>query len=449
MTCIHVSVNPAEEIRLSSNRHGLRSGFNGLIVLCCSREGCEKGMNITRASHDVNEGDLGHLGAANPRRRTRVHELQAQLARLADTMRIAVIYSGDTNEEGAVIHQTYNPRSWKSYKQVAQDISDSLQRLGFRHVTTMPDDMRLGDRLRREHIDFAWLNTAGVQGIASASHASSMLEMFGIPYVGHNPLNAAILDNKHVFKRDLVVLGVPTSPFFVCQPWRARLVPIIDKTFTETFGDFTGPFVVKPVSGRASHHVSIAKNLEDLADIIEATFIKTGNSVLVEKFLSGKEYCISICGEVISLKGKLKKLENPFSFSIIERVLEDDELIFTSMDYRPITSGRVRILNPLIDQQKISQLTELAQRIYSIFDIETLIRLDVRADENENLYVLEANPKPDLAAPSQDRINLVCSGLVDEGMGYDDLIFSLIADRIDILFSRRRSTVNHLLQMLN
>jgi hypothetical protein len=34
-------------------------------------------------------------------------------------------------------------------------------------------------------------------------------------------------------------------------------------------------------------------------------------------------------------------------------------------------------------------------------------------------------------------------------MSYDDLILSLFADRIDVLFSQRRGMVNHLLQLLH
>ena len=46
--------------------------------------------------------------------------------------------------------QTQNPRSWKSYQAVAQDIADSLERLGSKSVRLMPDDMMLGERLRQQ-----------------------------------------------------------------------------------------------------------------------------------------------------------------------------------------------------------------------------------------------------------------------------------------------------------
>jgi D-alanine-D-alanine ligase len=117
-----------------------------------------------------------------PRRAGRVEELQRQVERLMPRMRIAVIYGGDGATEGAVINRTANPRSWESCRAVAEDIAAALERIGFRHVRTLPEDMRLADRLRREAVHMAWLNTGGVQGYNPMSHAAALLEMLGVPY---------------------------------------------------------------------------------------------------------------------------------------------------------------------------------------------------------------------------------------------------------------------------
>ena len=64
------------------------------------------------------------------------------------------------------------------------------------------------------------------------------------------------------------------------------------------------------------------------------------------------------------------------------------------------------------------------------------------------MLVLEANPKPDLTFPTKDTTSLVCANLAAHGMSYDDLIMSLISDRIDLLFSQRRQSVAHLTALL-
>jgi D-alanine-D-alanine ligase len=86
--------------------------------------------------------------------------------------------------------------------------------------------------------------------------------------------------------------------------------------------------------------------------------------------------------------------------------------------------------------------------VFEGFDLDTLIRLDVRADADGRLKVLEANPKPDLAEPTEGVTSLVSIGLAAEGMTYDDLILSLFANRINT--AMRDRTVRHaaLLQLI-
>src|SRR5262249_50761183 len=139
--------------------------------------------------------------------------LEQRIERLKSRVRLAVIFGGDKSISGSVVYRSHNTRSWKSYEAVATDITESLRRLGFRNVDMLPDDMRLGDRLRRQAIHMAWLNTGGTQGYDSAAHACAMLEMMGVPYVGHDPLAASTLDMKHAFKRAAVCAGIPTAPF--------------------------------------------------------------------------------------------------------------------------------------------------------------------------------------------------------------------------------------------
>ena len=115
--------------------------------------------------------------------------------------------------------------------------------------------------------------------------------------------------------------------------------------------------------------------------------------MLIERYLGGREYCVAACGPTVARGGQLDKLDGPFTFAAVERVLQDDERIFTSMDKRPITGKRVRSLDPAKDGKVINQLNELGRRVFTELNMETLVRLDVRADEEGRLFVLETNPK--------------------------------------------------------
>lgn len=379
----------------------------------------------------------------------RIEDVQADVERLAGRLRIAVVYGGDKSADGAVIHPTANPRSWKSYEAVARDIATALERLGFRQVCLLPDDMRLAERLRQQNIHLAFLNTGGVQGYNPMAHAPALLEMLGIPYVGHDPLTAGTLDNKHAFKRDLVCLGIPTAPFITWHLARGPFRPKVNSRFIRAFKDHWGPFVVKPVSGRASLHVHLVEDEADLPDVVAEVYHATQNHVLIEAYLPGREFCVGACGPVTARRGQLMRRTEPFVFSPVERVFAADERIVESMDVRPITTDRVRPLDPGADFAEIAQLHEFGRQVYLDFNLEALIRLDVRADAAGRLYVLEANPKPDLKYPSGQTTNLICAGLGNYGMDYDDLVLSLLANRLDFLLSHRRGAVPHIVRLLD
>ncbi len=348
---------------------------------------------------------------------------------LLDRIRLAVIYGGDKTADGAVIRGGNNPRSWKSYESVARDIAATMQRLGCRNVVVLPDDMRLPQRLKDERIHLAWLNTGGVQGQNAISHAASMLEMLGIPYIGHDPLTAAALDNKFFFKRQLQAMGLPTAPFVVCGGRGHLTSPLRDPRFGELLSQATAGFIVKPITGRASLHVHHVERPEALPDVVAEVYRITQNPVLVETYLPGREYCIAVMGSLIARRGKLERLPGPFTFAAVERVLDSDERIFTSMDSKPITKERMRALDPRKEAFIIDTLDELAGRLYREFPLETLVRLDVRADASGRIHVLEANPKPDLKAAENGTISLIGAGIERYGMSYDDLILSIFANR--------------------
>jgi D-alanine-D-alanine ligase len=375
--------------------------------------------------------------------------LQQQIEQLKSRLRLAIIFGGNKGTPGSVIYESHNSRAWKSYEAVAEDIAAALSQLGFRHVQTIPEDMRLGERLRREGIHLAWLNSGGVQGYNSAAHAAALLEMLGIPYVGHDPLAASTLDNKHAFKREAVCAGLPTAPFTAWHMDRGPFSPEANSRFHRAFGDYPGPFVVKPVSGRASLHVDVVEDRAALPDAVAKVHRATGNVVLIEKFLAGREVCIAVTGPLVARGSRLVRRRDPFTLAALERVLAPGERIFTSMDIRPITGERVKCLDDVRDAKLVDRMRELARDVYREFNLSSLIRLDLRADERGDLYILEANPKPDLKKPEHGVTNLISAGLPQAGLSYEDLVLSLLADRLDRLFTHQRAAVQHILDLLD
>jgi D-alanine-D-alanine ligase len=358
---------------------------------------------------------------------------------LASELRIAVIYGGDKRLEGSVLHPSRNFRPWKSYESVARDIQSALERLGFRHVIALPETMALPAQLAHENIQLAWLNTGGVQGSAAAGHAAALLEMLGVPYIGHGPVQTMLLDTKDVFKRQLESLGIPTAPFVVWHPDSGVQDIAATTRFRSVFRGYAGPFIVKPVSGRASLHVHVVETSNELASATSAVYELTHAPVIVEKFLPGREFTVAVSGPVVYQNGAFTRDAEPFAFSVLERVLDTDEPIFTSMDTKPITPRRLRPVDTP-EPNLADALRRLGRRVYSELGLHSIVRADIRADEDGTLNVLEVNPKPDLKQPAEGVTSFVAAGLAQEGMSYDDLILSLLADRLDYLLTFQRDT---------
>ena len=218
--------------------------------------------------------------------------------------------------------------------------------------------------------------------------------------------------------------------------WSFR--PELNSRFKSAFGDYAGPFIVKPVSGRASLHVHVVEDRAALPEIVEAVYRATENVVLIEKYLSGREFCIGVAGPVTRGSASWCALASHSRSRRSNGPSTQAKKIFTSMDTRPITHDRFKKLDPVRDGALLGRMRRLACEIYREFNLSTLVRLDLRSDEHGNLHVLEANPKPDLKQPTESVTSLISAGLSECGMDYDDLIFSLIADRLDHLFTHRR-----------
>ncbi|HEX7028619.1 MAG TPA: D-alanyl-alanine synthetase [Gammaproteobacteria bacterium] len=365
------------------------------------------------------------------------------LDRLRHGLRIAVICSGSPDNPSNIINRTHNPRGWKSYRSGAEDIRDALSRCGFESVEILEEGRNLGEELAGRDIDVAWLNGGGVQGYDGMCHAAAMLESLGIAYVGHRPSQAALMDNKYHFKTFLKGLAVPTAPFVAWDARKNAVDITATAEFRNSFRGYRGPFIVKPVSGRASNNVSFVESIAGLNDAIERVNHVTDGGALVETYLPGREFCIAAAGPLCYRNGALALTDGNsalFCFSRLERVLGADEKIFTSMDIMPITANRIRLLNDDEDGFVISEMNRLTASVYRALSLNGMIRADLRQGLDGTLHVLEFNPKPDLRNSSQGKGSLIALGLAGSNIGYDELILNqLLVSLSDILTYRSKS----------
>ncbi len=374
-----------------------------------------------------------------------VATLTAHQEKLRKNLSIAVIHGGDKDEEGSCFYKTFNPRATKTYEPVAQQIAQALRECGYHKVITLPENARLVEQLQKNGVDIVFCNSGGLQGYNPMSHLPALMEMVGLPYVGHNPVNATLLDNKHLFKQALSDLGIPTPQFLVCHSSEGDFQAFHNRIINR-FGSSQGPFIVKPTSGRASIHVNYAETIEQAWDLVQTTLACTSNTVLVEEYLPGREFVVAVSGPVVKKQDRLKCKPAPFAFSVIERHLEEDEQIFTSMDKKAISSQR---LVNVEDEQLITDINRLGQQVHAGLCLQGLIRVDIRMDARGQLSVMEANPKPDLTRPQPDKTSLVCHGLPRENMTYEELIESQLLNAISLRMKTLPESIPHISRIMH
>ncbi len=224
-------------------------------------------------------------------------------------------------------------------------------------------------------------------------------------------------------------------------------MPEINSRFWMAFGSDTETFVVKLVNASGSFQVQVVDQVNHLRAAVAEVFAETRSLVLIETYLPGREFVVSVCGPVVSRAGELAKSKDPFAFSVLEVVHAPDERISLPPEIGGSAEVWLRSLDSAKEPELADGLATLAQRIFLDFKLESLVRVDVRGDVEGYLHVIEADARPNLGGLGAEKTSRVSAGLHEQGMGYDDLIMSLFANRLDYLFSHRPATVAQMMSL--
>jgi len=138
---------------------------------------------------------------------------------------------------------------------------------------------------------------------------------------------------------------------------------------------------------------SVVHNEEKLKERIGYIHKKIGVDAIVEEFVPGREFYVGVIGNY--------RLELLPVWEVFYNKAENPEKEFYSRSakwnekYRQrkgIESGKAKLSKDL--ELKIQSV---AKKTYKALGLNGYARIDVRMDEDENVYVIEANPNPNIA----------------------------------------------------
>ena len=242
-------------------------------------------------------------------------------------------------------------------------------------------------------------------------HVVSYLELIEQPYTGCNPRGMTLARDKALTKKIMAYHRIRVPAFAVFARGRAIVRP----------KKLAFPLLVKSVSVEGSIGISQASIVHDdekLKERVKFIHDSLQTFAIAEQFIEGRELYVGVMGNL-----RLQTL--PIWELVFEKVPEDQPRIATRRSkfnaaYQKkwgITSRAAQELPPGIDKE----LPHLCKRIYRILGLTGYARLDFRLTPTGELYLLEANPNPQIA-DHEDFADSAKSA----GIEYEDLLGRII-----------------------
>ena len=215
----------------------------------------------------------------------------------------------------------------------------------------------------------------GIQGQARYTHVPGILEMIGIPYVGSGPLAHSLALDKVVAKMIFQQMGLPTPDFAVLQS------PGFDMP------DLSFPLIVKPKNEAVSFGIQIVNNEDELRAASDKIFKKFEQPVLAEQYIAGREINVGVLGN-----------NPPMAFEPAELIFgKDGPQIYTYEDKTRRSGREIGVQCPANLSKDISSNTkDIAIKAFNALGCFDCCRVDMRLDDQGNLYILEINSLPSL-----------------------------------------------------
>ncbi|MFH2021530.1 MAG: ATP-grasp domain-containing protein [archaeon] len=301
---------------------------------------------------------------------------------------------------------------------VPEAIRDALIKKG--HTAELVEaNQNFFDKIKAGNFDFVFNIAEGINQGARESQVPAILDMLGIPYTGSGVLTQAITLDKTRTKEILLYHGIPTPKYQLFTSWNQKINP-----------NLIYPLIVKPNAEGSSKGIrnnSIVSSEQELRKMLRFVQFTYGQSALVEEFLDGREFTVSMIGN------------NP------SRVLPIVEISFDDLPegLNKLDSYEVKWIwdnpnNPIdsiicpakITKQMEWKIKQVAQKTFEVLDIKDLCRIDMRLDSFGLPNVIEVNALPGLMPDPLENSRFPKS-CYSAGMTYEELVNTVLLEAME------------------
>ena len=214
----------------------------------------------------------------------------------------------------------------------------------------------------------------------------SYLELLRLPYTGCNPRGLILARDKALSKQLLAYHRIPVPNFAVVRRGRRPVLP-------KRLGY---PLIVKSLFFEASAGISqasVVENDDQLARRVQFIHDNLGTAAIVEQFIDGRELYVGVLGN--ERLDVLPVWEMSFASMPDNRWRIATERVKWSTQYQK--KHGIMTDRAVIDPALLDRIQRIAKRAYRALDLSGYARIDLRMDADNRVYVIEANPNPNLA----------------------------------------------------
>src|SRR5882762_5948865 len=236
-------------------------------------------------------------------------------------------------------------------------------------------------------------------------HVVSYLELMKQAYTGCNPRGLTICRDKALSKMVLAYHRIHVPAFAVFHMNR-----VVKRSKRLKF-----PLLVKSISEEGSVGIARASIVHDdakLAERVEFIHRQTKTHAIAEQYIAGREIYVSVIGN------QRLQTYTPWEL-VIEKLPEGAPNIATSkLKWDPAYQEKVGVVTKAaeIDKAMTEKLERLSKRIYRTLFLSGYARLDYRVTDDGQIYVLEANPNPQIAHAEDFADSALHCGIDYEGL---------------------------------
>jgi len=215
----------------------------------------------------------------------------------------------------------------------------------------------------------------------------SYLELLRLPYTGCNPRGMFLARDKALSKKLLHYHRIPVPDFTVVARGRQPRLP----------KRLSYPAIVKSLTQESSIGIAQASVVDDEAKLKERVqFIheSINTDAIIEQFIEGRElYCAILGNQRLQV---FPVWEMTFANMPESQHRIATERVKWNAKYQAkvgISTGKANSL----DEATQARVQHIARRTYKVLEQSGYSRIDLRLDAEGRVYVLEANPNPQIA----------------------------------------------------